>query len=136
MRTEEEKVSRAPIVVVLGGKEFKVAPLVIRDSRGWRKKVVELMAPLPELVKTTMDENDPAAFGKVLTEMLVSMPDQVIGLFFDYAKDLDRDEIEGIATDAEIAKAFEEVIKVAFPLAESLPKAMARLSQSGEPSSS
>lgn len=128
-RTEEEKVSRAPIVVVFGGKEFNVAPLVIRDSREWRKKVANLIAPLPELVKTTMADDDPEAFGKVLTEMLVNMPDQVITLFFEYAKDLNREEIEGIATDAEMATAFEEVVKVAFPLAESLPKVMGRLSQ-------
>ena len=60
--------------------------------------------------------------------MTITMPDKVIDLFFKYAKDLNREEIEGIATDAEIAKAFEEVVKVAFPLAESLPKAMGRIS--------
>ena len=127
VRTEEQIVARAPFVVILGGKEYEVVPLVIRDSRVWRQKVIKLIAPLPQLVKVTMDTPDD--FERVLEQMLVIMPDQVVDLFFDYAKDLDREEIEGIATDAELAKAFEEVVKVAFPLAESLPKALARLSQ-------
>ena len=124
-RTEEEKVACAPIVVILGGIEHSIAPLVIRDSREWRSKVIQLIAPLPQLVSTKIDT--PEDFGQALTAMLVTMPDQVIDLFFDYAKDLNREEIEGIATDAEISKAFEEVISVAFPLAESAPKVLTRL---------
>ena len=126
-RTEEQKVARAPIVVILGGKEYEIAPLVIRDSREWRRKIIGLIAPLPKLVDVTMDK--PEDFERALNQMMVTMPEQVIDLFFEYAKNLDREEIEGIATDTEMAKAFEEVIKVSFPLAESLPKVMARLSQ-------
>lgn len=127
VRSEEQIVARADITVILGGNEYKIAPLVIRDSREWRKKVIELITPLPGLITVTMD--DSAGFGEALRQMLVIMPDQVIGLFFEYAKDLNREEIEGIATDAEMAKAFEEVIQVAFPLAQSLPKALGRFSQ-------
>jgi len=60
---------------------------------------------------------------------MVTKSDEVIDLFFSYAKTLDREEIESIATDAELATAFAEVMKVAFPLAESLPKAMNNLAQ-------
>ena len=133
-RTEEQKVARAPIVVILGGKEFEIAPLVIRDSREWRKKVIDLIAPLPKMVKVTMDDTED--FGKVLTQIMVSNPDQVIDLFFEYAKNLNRDEIEAITTDAEMATAFQEVIQIAFPLAESPLQVMKRLSQSAAPSSS
>ena len=133
-RSEEQIVTQAPIVVILGGKEYEIPPLVIRDSREWRKKVIALIAPLPQLVKTTMDDSED--FGNVLTQMMVAMPDQVLDLFFEYAKNLDREEIEGMATDAEISKAFDEVIKVSFPLAESPAKVMGRLSQSAEPSNS
>ena len=126
-RTEDEIVTQASIEVILGGKTFKIAPLVIRDSRGWRKKVVDLIMPLPSMVKVTMDDEED--FGKVLNQILVTNPDQVIDLFFEYAKTLDREEIEGIATDAEIAAAFQEVIKIAFPLAQSPMKVMERLSQ-------
>lgn len=128
-RTEEQIVARASVMVILGGKEYGITPLVIRDSREWRQKVIKLIAPLPQLVSTTLNVNDPGIFEGALTQMLVTMPEQVADLFFQYAKDLDREEIEGIATDEELAKAFEEVSKLAFPLAESLPKVMARLSQ-------
>ena len=126
-RTEEQKLIQANIVVILGGKEYPVKPLVIRESREWRKKVIGLIAPLPQLVKTTMD--DTQDFENVFNQMMIVMPDQVLDFFFEYAKELDRGEIEDIATDAEMAKAFEEVVKVAFPLAQSLPKVLERLSQ-------
>jgi len=126
-RTEEQKVSQANIEVILGGKKYEIAPQVIRDSREWRKKVIALIAPLPSLVNITMDE--PEDFERALTQMMVIMPDQVLDIFFEYAKDLDREEIEGVATDAEISQAFLEVVELAFPLAQSLPKAMSKLSQ-------
>lgn len=126
-RTEEQKITRSPIVVVFAEKEYEIPLLVIRDSRKWRRKVIDLIALLPQLVKTTMD--DSGDFGEALNQMMVIMPDKVIDLFFEYATNLDRGEIESIATDGEMAVAFEEVAKAAFPLAESLPKVMARLSQ-------
>ena len=126
-RTEEQIVTQASIAVILGGKEFKVPPLVIRDSREWRKKVVGLLAPIPEMIKVTMD--NAKDFGDVLTQMMVTNPDQVLDLFFEYAKDLNREEIEAMATDAEMSVAFQEVIKVTFPLAESPMKVMERMSQ-------
>ncbi len=125
MRTEEQKIVQASIEVILGGKRYELAPLVIRDSRVWRKKVIELIAPLPGLVDLNTD--DAEGFGNALTQLLVTMPDQVGDLFFEYAKDLDRDEIEDVATDAELRDAFNEVIKIAFPLAEAAPAAMERI---------
>jgi len=124
-RTEEDKIVQAGIKVILGGREYEICPLVIRDSREWRQKVIKLIAPLPELVNITTD--DTKGFGEALTQLLVTIPDQVASLFFDYAKDLNREEIEGVATDAELRDAFAEVIKIAFPLAEALPEAMMRM---------
>ena len=128
-RTEEEKLTQSGIKVILGGQEYEVRPLVIRESREWRAKVIKLIAPLPEYAKVTMDNTDD--FEKVLTLMLVDMPDQVIDLFFDYAKDLDRKEIEDKATDAEMREAFNEVVKIAFPLASALPETMAQIFPKG-----
>lgn len=125
MRTEEQKLVQAGIKVILGGREYEIRPLVIRESREWRAKVIKLIAPLPEYAKVTMDSEED--FGKVLTLMLVTMPDQVVDLFFDYAKDLNREEIENKATDEEMTKAFAEVVKVAFPLASALPKTMTQI---------
>ncbi len=37
-RSEDEKLTQAPITVILGRKEYGIAPLVISASREWRKK--------------------------------------------------------------------------------------------------
>ena len=124
-RIEDDIVAQASIEVALGGKKYSIAPLVIRDSRIWRKKVIGLIAPLPGYTKVTTDDME--GFEQALTALLVTMPDQVIDLFFDYASDLEREEIEAVATDAELAKAFKEVIAVAFPLAQSAPEVITRL---------
>lgn len=123
-RTEEQKIFKSPLIVVFAGKEYEVAPLVIKESRKWRQEVVKLMASLPKYAKTTTD--DPEEFEGALTGLLVALPDSVVDLFFSYAKDLNRDEIEAVATDAEVAEAFKQVIALAFPLTQSLPEAMMR----------
>ncbi len=126
-RTEEQKIVQAPLTVVLGGKEYYVKPLVIRDSRAWRGKLAKTLGMLPQYANVTTDTPD--KFQGALNALLVAMPDQVVDLVFAYAKDLDRDEIEAVATDTEIAKAFEQIVEVAFPLARSMVGAMAKLSQ-------
>jgi len=126
-RAEGDKVVHAPIVVILGGQEYKINILVIKDSRPWRAKVVKALSKLPEYTKVTTDDSE--LFGKAIDAMLVGMPDTVLDLFFEYAKSLDREEIEDVASDAEVAKAFEQVVEVAFPLANSLVGTMTSFSQ-------
>jgi hypothetical protein len=110
MRTEEDKLLQAPIEVTLGGKQYQVKPLVIRDAREWRKKLLALLSSLPGYAKENAD------FTSALSGMLVELPDQAADLFFAYAKDLNREEIEGAATEAELAGAFDQVMEVALPL--------------------
>ena len=126
-RTEEQKIAQDSIQIVFGGKAHDVKPLVIRDSRVWRGKLSETLSMLPRYAGVTTDTPD--AFEQALKQMLVAMPDQVVDLVFEYAKDLDREEIEGVATDAEMAKAFEQIVEVAFPLARSVVGAMVKLQQ-------
>ncbi len=124
-RTEEDILTQAGIKVILGGVEYDIAPLVIRDSREWRKKVVALVAPVAQIAGTTSDTPD--AFEQALTSLLVTMPDKVIDLFFEYAKDLNREDIESVTTDAEMSQAFKEVIAFAFPLAQNVPEVITHL---------
>lgn len=126
-RTEEQKVCRAPIIVTFGSNEYEIQPLVIRDSRVWRAEIVDILSDLPKFAKATTDKPD--EFGDALQALLIKMPDTVIDLFFKYAKDLKREEIEAIATDEEMAEAFEQVVKLAFPLARSLVGSMEALGQ-------
>ncbi len=122
-RTEEDKLVQAPIRVTLGGKEFPIRPLVIKESREWRKKLIKAFGMLPKYLN--MKTDNPEAFTEALDAMLGEMPDVVTDLFFSYAKDLPREEIESIANDTELAEAFQEVMKYAFPLSQSLTKVLA-----------
>ena len=123
-RDEEDKIVQSGFPVILGGKEVMIAPLVIKYSREWRKKVAKMLEPLPE---TSKDLETPEDFAKAITTLLVSAQDEVIELFFDYARELDRSKIESVATDAELAQAFKEVIAFGFPLAESPPEALKKI---------
>jgi len=125
-RTEAEKVVRASIVVMLAGKEHEIAPLVIRDAREWRKKAVKVLSGVTQYASISTD--DPKGFANAINVMLVEMPDEMTNLFFDYAKNLDREEIEATATEAELAKAIEEVMEVAFPLLRSMTSSWGKLS--------
>ena len=119
-RTEDEKVMQAGIKVTLGGKEYAIAPLVIRDSGEWRKKVGPWKAGLAKLA--SVDSDDPEKFEAALTNLMVGRIDETIDHFFAYAKKLidgtviDPDEIKGIASDAEVVAAFNKVFEYAFPL--------------------
>ena len=126
-RTEDDKVFRASITVTLGGKEYEIKPLVIKDAREWRKKFSALLAKLPRFANTSTD--DPESFQAAVDSMLVAMPDEITDLFFAYAKNLNRDEIESSATEAEVARAIDAVMEVAYPLLGSLTGALRRMSQ-------
>jgi len=127
MRSEEQIVNQDSLVVKFSGKEYQIRPLVIKESREWRKKIAEMLGQLPQYVTATT--NKPDDFKQALNGMLVEMPDKVVDLVFEYGKNLPRDEIEAVATDAEMAKAFESILEVAFPLARSIAGATMKLSQ-------
>ncbi|MFA5064954.1 MAG: hypothetical protein WC566_05770 [Dehalococcoidia bacterium] len=132
MRSEEDKLTQAPLLIILGGKEYEVKPLVIRDSRAWNAKFAKLIGGLPQYTKVTTDSPD--QFKVAIEGMVSAVPDAIIDLVFEYARDLNREEIEAVATDAEILVAFTQIMEVAFPLARSLAGAMKELS--ARPSSS
>ena len=132
-RTEEQKLFQDPIVVTLGGEPHTIKPLVIRDSRQWRQKLAALIGRLPSYMAITTDTPDEFAEG--VSQMLVATPDAVADLFFEYAKELDREAIETVATEHELGKAFTQITRVAFPLVESLTSLMTTPSPSEPPSS-
>ena len=126
-RSETDKLFHLPVVVKLGGSDYSIAPLVLKESRKWRAKVAELLGKLPGYTKATTD--DPVEFEQAIQGIMVTMPDVIVDLFFDYARDLNRDEIEAIATEAEIADAFTKVLEMAFPLARSLVRSLETMSR-------
>jgi len=124
-RTEEQKIFHDPIMVILGGKEYEIKPLPIKDSRIFRQKVWDIMIELPKVTGVQSDEGD--KFEAALKSMLVSMPDQIVDLFFLYARELPREDIEAIATDSEMAVAWQQVMSIAFPLLPGLVTSMGRM---------
>jgi len=113
MRSEEQKVAQSGVTVTFGGAEYTIAPLPIKRSLPWTKKVVEVLTGVLPLIDITSD--DPG-WGEALGQVMVARPEQLIDLLFDYAVDLDRGAIEEVATSAEIVNAFEEVMQLEAPL--------------------
>jgi hypothetical protein len=125
MRTEEEKLARAPVSVILGGKEYEIRQLTLAESRVWKKKVASLLAEGFKSTRATSDDID--KFSASLSTFMIDAPDALIDLFFSYAKDLNREEIESVATESEIAVAWERIREVAFPLAQTLVRTMGKM---------
>jgi len=110
-RTEEDKILQNGIKVILGGKEYSIRPLVIRYSGAWRKKSIPLVASLMRFT-SFMSEVKPGnteGLEQAVTEMFTTRTDEMLDSFFEYARELNREEIEGIATDGEVIDAFMEV---------------------------
>jgi len=126
-RSEEQKLAQEPAKVIFGGNEYPLRPLVIKESREWRQKVIELIKQVPPLTSVSSDK--PEQFNAALQTLLIVLPDSVCDLFFLYAKDLNREEIEQVATDSEMAVAWAKVTDLAFPLLQGLVKTMGKIAQ-------
>ena len=139
-RTEEQKLLREGTVVILGGEEYRIRPLVSRYSGEWRKKSIPLITSLLAYEHLKDSKGNTEELREFLNEFFTTKTDEIIDSFFEYARELDREEIEGIATDGEIITAFMEVFNVfVAPLSVSpAPKVKeeASPSQSGLPSNS
>ncbi len=126
-RTEEQVLAQAPITVWPGGEKHDVKLLVIRESREWRGKVVGLLSSLSQY--SSVDTSHADEFHTAMDALIVGMGDQVLDLFFEYAKELDRDEIEKKATDQEVSVAFKQVVAIAFPFVGNVAGIAEKLSQ-------
>ena len=124
MRTEEDKLLKSEITIIIGGKEYHIKPLVIKEAREWRKKFALLIGRLPELASITTEDTD--GFQNAANVMLVGNPDKMIELFVDYSK-MDKDFVEENATEVELADAIDKIMEVAFPLVSSLTGAVKNL---------
>ncbi len=115
----------SPIEVTLGGETHAIKPLSIRANREWRKKAAPVLTAYSTLGGLSSDEAD--SFLTSMSRMLVDIPDQMTDLFFEYAVDLKREEIEDAATEGELAVASQALFAVAFPLLQSLMGATGRV---------
>jgi len=119
-------VTQAPVIVVLGGESYEIKPLVIKLSREWRREFVKLVQDIPALANGDIENTE--QFGDIMTKLMVELPDRTAKLVAQYCQ-IEFTKFEEMATDAEIEVAFQEVVKLAFPLVTSLTGAvqMARM---------
>jgi hypothetical protein len=144
-RTEDDILSRAPIVVKLGDKDYSIPLLAVMAQREWRKKLFAELAPLLEAFNFTVDGKSMASG---LTAALLNFPEKLCDLVFLYrqygfalasladvpdeeihaaflaliakkplaeAPDFPHSVILAKATEEQIASAFSAVMAVAFP---------------------
>lgn len=109
---EEGVVCQEGKAVRLGGVEYSVRPLPIRQAREWRKQYVEMAG--------MMGMDGAAADVDTLRTLFMRFPDAVVDLFFGWATDLPRETIEASATDEEICTGLEVVLQLAFPFVRAL----------------
>ena len=127
MRNEDQIISQEPIKVFFGGKEYQIKPLIRKEAREWRVKFAKMWGQITYSTGVTTDNAD--KFQDALNNIYVDMPDQLAELVFAYGKDLPKDEIDAVATDAEMIEAFEVIYEVAFPFVRSLVKTMVKASR-------
>ena len=132
-RTEEAKITQGGIKVILGGKEYEIRPLVIKYSGEWRKKALPLIGSLLKYSRLVSD-GDAEKLEQTVIELFTTKTDEMLNSFFEYARDLNREEIENIATDGEIILAFMEVFNAFVAPLSVAPKK--ETSQSGQSLSS
>ena len=107
-RSEEDILTQSPVVVTFGGQEYEIKPLPIKYSLPWVKKVAKILTEV--VAETNMDESAD------LGEIIGTRPEELINLLFEYARNLNREEIEEKASSAEIVRAFEGVMAFERPL--------------------
>jgi len=128
-RTEEEKITQAAIKVTLGGREYEIRPLTIRYSSEWRKKSIPLIVFLMRY-----SQMKPKELEEAMTALFTDKMDEIIESFFVFARELNREEINDIATDGEILIAFLEVFNAFVAPFGGVPSEMkAKLSQPAKP---
>jgi hypothetical protein len=111
---EVKQTAKPTIEVILGGEKYQLRYLVIKESREWRRKAAPFEAAIARYASINAENTE--EFEKAFNELLTSRIDEAIDLFFDYARDLNREEIEGVASDAEIIEALKIINAAAFPM--------------------
>ena len=104
----EEDILLQQLEVTLAGKQHTIKLLPIRPQAEWRKKVVPLLSGF--LALSGISTENPAEFEAGLASILIETPEKMLDLFFDYARDLNRERIENTATWARVAVGFKKIV--------------------------
>lgn len=112
MRTEEQKLTMAPIEMKFGGEVYKVPPLKMGDAITWRAKLAEALTPI-------MD-NFQQATGKVsdgMAQAVTQFPEVMTKLILDYdlSKVINRERMMSEGTEEQLVAAWSDLMTVAYP---------------------
>jgi len=117
------------IKVTLGGREYTLESLPIRQSKVWRDKLAVPFAMLSQAIQTAgvveltvAQLPDISRLVRQFSGVLLGSVDTMLDLLFEYSSALrdDRDWIEENAYDEEALNAFTEALKLAYPLGQLL----------------
>lgn len=111
------------ITVSLGGKQYTIEKLPIRQSKQWRGRLAEPFGEIATALESAsvveVDQlGDIAGLVRRASGVLLGSVDKMLDLLFAYSTALanDREYIEENAYDDEALAAFTEVLKLAYPL--------------------
>lgn len=122
-RSDADVLNMAPIKVVFGKTEYDIHPLTIGKASRWRAKLIEEVGEIGRTFKQDV-EGSQERFMHGLAFTFLKFPEKILALVQAYAPDLPwKDEIldeEKGATEEQIARAFGQVVLIAFPFTSEL----------------
>jgi len=114
-RSESDILSKAPVKLKLGEKEYKIPVLTILPAREWRLKLNASLSAIVDSFKM-VETAESSAVASGLTAALIQFPEKVAELVFAYAGEtLKPEEILASATEEQLAQAFSAIMQVAYP---------------------
>jgi len=113
-RTDEQILTREPITIKLGDKDFKVKILALGKARTWRTTLLQVMSGVLASFK---DVPTPGNMAPALTAAMLTFPDKLHELVEAYSPEIasERDYILDNASDEQLASAYGKITAVAFP---------------------
>lgn len=112
-RTEIQKLTQEPVMVRFGNQDYEIKPLPIKAAIPWVTKVVKILSASIGLTKLKAD--DTASLETAMQSVMVENPLKIVDLVFEYARDLKREEIETVASSAQLMTAFERCLEFEKP---------------------
>ena len=113
-RTDEDILTRKPVTIMLGAKEFQVKILALGKARTWRTLLLSTMAAVLASFKTTPSPDNMAP---ALTAAMLTFPDTLHELVDAYSPEIaaEHEYILENASDEQLAAAYGKITAVAFP---------------------
>lgn len=112
-------------IVMMGGRQYTLQALPIRQSAEWRSRLQGPFARLTRILRNVgtielTDGNDLSALIEAVNETLIGSVDMVLDLLFAYSPALaaDRERIANEAYDDEAIRALVEILRLAYPFGE------------------